>query len=161
MERIPLKPDDITFIAVLNGCSHAGRAGRLDDAWKVINAMPMPPNDIICRSMLSACLKRGDIAMGRKVAEASVQGGFCDSSSFVLLSNMYAGGGLWGDVRRVRRIMRQREVRKIPGCSWIEVDGFVHEFVVGDISHPLSTEIYSLLESASIQFEYHTFLCED
>nr|AKH05184.1 chlororespiratory reduction 4 [Habenaria pantlingiana] len=186
MEKFPLKPDAITFIAVLNGCSHAGlvheglkffeimkkycklepkvqhygcivdilgRAGWLDDAWKVIVEMPMPPNDIIWRSLLSACRKRGDIAMGWKVAEASGEGGFCDSSSYVLLSNMYAGSGLWGHVGRVRRIMRQREVRKIPGCSWIEVDGSVHEFVVGDISNPSSTEIYSLLELVNIQLE--------
>nr|AKH05182.1 chlororespiratory reduction 4 [Goodyera fumata] len=184
MERLLLKPDDITFIGVLNGCSHAGlvdqglkcfeimkkdcklepkvqhygcmvdilgRAGRLDDAWKIIVEMPMPPNGVIWRSLLSACRKQGDITMGQKVAGTLIQSGVCDLSSHVLLSNIYAGSGLWGDVRRVRMMMRQRESIKIPGCSWIELGGVVHEFVVGDISHPLSTEIYSLLELVRLQ----------
>lgn len=184
MENLLLKPDDITFIGVLNACSHGGlvdeglkcfeimknvcklepkvqhygcmvdilgRAGRLEDAWKMIEEMPVLPNDVIWRSLLSACRNHGDHMMGQKVAVESIQRGFCDSSSYVLLSNIYAGNGLWGDVSRVRMIMRQREMRKIPGCSWIELGGVVHEFVVGDISHPMSTEIYSLLELVRLQ----------
>ncbi|CAI0428327.1 unnamed protein product [Linum tenue] len=34
---------------------------------------------------------------------------------------------------------------KLRGCSWIEVCGIVHEFLVGDTSHPLSEGIYSKL----------------
>ncbi|KAH0456773.1 hypothetical protein IEQ34_014680 [Dendrobium chrysotoxum] len=151
MDNLLLKPDDITFIGVLNACSHAGRAGRLEDAWKMIEEMPMLPNDIIWRSLLSACRNHGDLIMGQRVAEASIQGGFCDSSSYVLLSNIYASTLSWDNVNRVRMIMRQRDMRKIPGCSWIELGGVVHEFVVGDISHPMTTEIYSLLEFVRLQ----------
>ncbi|PKA47667.1 Pentatricopeptide repeat-containing protein [Apostasia shenzhenica] len=187
--RLPFKPDDITFIGVLNACSHAGlvdkglsyfesmrkdyqlepklqhygcmvdmlgRAGRLEDAWKTIEEMPMRENDVIWRSLLSACKKHGDVLMGQKVEEAITRRGFWDSSSFVLLSNIYAGSGMWEDVRRVRKIIREREMRKIPGCSWIELGGAVHEFVVGDSSHPMTREIYSLLELVSFQVIYNT-----
>ncbi|KAI0500739.1 hypothetical protein KFK09_018955 [Dendrobium nobile] len=133
-----------------------GRAGRLEDAWKMIEEMPMLPNDIIWRSLLSACRNHGDLIMGQRVAEASMQVGFCDSSSYVLLSNIYASTLSWDNVNRVRMIMRQRELRKIPGCGWIELGGVVHEFVVGDISHPMATEIYSLLEFVRLQLVlYH------
>lgn len=92
-----------------------GRAGRLEDAWKMIEEMPMLPNDIIWRSLLSACRNHGDLIMGQRVAEASMQVGFCDSSSYVLLSNIYASTLSWDNVNRVKMIMRQREMRKIPG----------------------------------------------
>lgn len=42
--------------------------------------------------------------------------------------------------------MSERNIKKPPGCSLIEVDGFVHEFVKGDSSHPQSSEIYEMLD---------------
>ncbi|KAL4301082.1 hypothetical protein AHAS_Ahas17G0265300 [Arachis hypogaea] len=38
-------------------------------------------------------------------------------------------------------------MQKLPGCSWVEVDGVVHEFLVGDTSYPMSAKIYEKLES--------------
>ncbi|XVF68963.1 hypothetical protein PTKIN_Ptkin11bG0043000 [Pterospermum kingtungense] len=37
-------------------------------------------------------------------------------------------------------------LKKEQGCSAIEADGVIHEFLAGDNSHPLSNEIYSKLE---------------
>jgi hypothetical protein len=42
-------------------------------------------------------------------------------------------------------MMQERGVRKEPGRSWIEVDNKVHEFVVGDTSHPEAKAIYTEL----------------
>lgn len=179
MERLSLVPDDITFIGILNACSHSGlvqeglmcleimkkeyhlepkmqhygcivdilgRAGRLEEAWKLIEEMPFKPNDVIWKSLLSACRKHGNFDMGLKVAKVLAEGSYRSSSSYVLLSNIYAGVGMWGDARNVRMIMRERDLMKIPGCSWIELDGEMHEFVVGDSYHPRANEAYSLLE---------------
>jgi hypothetical protein len=38
------------------------------------------------------------------------------------------------------------KIKKGPGCSSIEANGIVHEFVVGYPSHPEMREIYSLLD---------------
>lgn len=43
------------------------------------------------------------------------------------------------------RVMKEKGVRKTPGCSLIEVDGFVCEFLAGDEVHPRREEIYSML----------------
>lgn len=42
--------------------------------------------------------------------------------------------------------MAERNIKKLPGCSLIEVDGVVHEFVKGDSTHPQSSLIYETLE---------------
>ncbi|KAI8552881.1 hypothetical protein RHMOL_Rhmol06G0302600 [Rhododendron molle] len=39
-------------------------------------------------------------------------------------------------------------VKKAPGCSSIEVDGHVHEFLVGDGSHRKMKEVHAMLERA-------------
>lgn len=61
---------------------------------------------------------------------------------YVILSNMYAAAGLWEKVRQVREMMKRKGIRKDPGCSSIEHQGSIHEFIVGDKSHPQTEEIY-------------------
>ncbi|KAH7668273.1 TPR-like protein [Dioscorea alata] len=178
MKRRSLKPDDITFIGVLNACSHSGlvevglacfksmikdyklepkvqhygcmvdilgRAGLLEEAVRLIEGMRVQPNDVVWRSLLSACRNHGNIEIGQKVVTSMTECDKCRSSSYVLLSNLYAGCGMWGDATRIRMMMKDEDFRKIPGCSWIELDGIVHEFVVGDNSHPQAQQIYSIL----------------
>ena len=43
--------------------------------------------------------------------------------------------------------MRQHNVRKTPGCSWIELSDGVHVFVTGDLTHPEDYLIYPVLNS--------------
>jgi hypothetical protein len=60
---------------------------------------------------------------------------------------MYAKSNRWEDVRRVRHSIMEKGIKKEPGCSLIEMNGTIHEFVAGDHSHPMSNEIYSKLEN--------------
>ncbi|KAK1306515.1 Pentatricopeptide repeat-containing protein [Acorus calamus] len=112
-----------------------GRAGRVEEARRVIDGMPMEPNDVVWRSLISACGNHGEFRMGRRVATRliEIEEGSRSASSYVLLSNLYAGCGMWGEAYRVRVVMGEREIRKAPGRSWIELDGVVHEFAVNHI----------------------------
>lgn len=42
--------------------------------------------------------------------------------------------------------MIEKGIKKPPGCSSIEVDGLVHEFIFGDTKHCKSKEIYDMVE---------------
>ncbi|URD83465.1 Pentatricopeptide repeat-containing protein [Musa troglodytarum] len=123
-----------------------GRAGQLEEALNLIRSMPIEANDVVWRSLLSACRNHRNVGMGRKLMKGLTQGGAWDSSTCVLLSNLYAGVGMWGDARKVRTMMREKELKKVPGCSWIELDGIVHEFVVGDYLCPRAKEASSSSE---------------
>lgn len=50
----------------------------------------------------------------------------------MLLSNIYADAGRWDDIEKVRKLMRERKVKKNAGWSWIEVNKHLHSFHVGD-----------------------------
>lgn len=43
--------------------------------------------------------------------------------------------------------MKERGVKKSPGCSLIEVNNKLHSFFVGDVSHPQTKSIYAMLET--------------
>lgn len=49
----------------------------------------------------------------------------------------------------MRLRMKEMDIRKDPGCSWIDVDGVLHEFLVEDDSHPRAKDINSKLVEIS------------
>ncbi|XP_057964735.1 pentatricopeptide repeat-containing protein At5g48910 [Malania oleifera] len=128
-----------------------GRAGLLDEAEELILNMPFKADDVIWKALLGACKMHGNLEMGKRAAEALMKMAPNDSGSYVALSNMYASSGNWEGVAEVRLLMKEMDIKKDPGCSWIELDGVIHEFLVEDAFHPRSKEIHSMLEEISNQ----------
>eukprot|EP01018_Ginkgo_biloba_P012858 Gb_31162 [translate_table: standard] len=130
-----------------------GRAGHLDETQDFINKMPVKPDASIWRCLLAACRIHSNIELGESVAERLFELEPKNAAPYVLLSNIYAAAGRWYDSENVRRLMKGRRVKKIPGCSWIEVNKQVHTFLVGDRSHAQTQKIYAELEKLSRQMK--------
>eukprot|EP01018_Ginkgo_biloba_P035644 Gb_29805 [translate_table: standard] len=130
-----------------------GRAGCLDEAVDCINNMPFEPNASAWNALLGACRIHGNMELGIRAAESLLQLEPQASSTYVLLSNIYAAVGRWDDVGKVRKLMKERRIKKEPGLSWIEVKNQVHSFIVEDRSHPQKEDIYAMLESLARQME--------
>ncbi|RVW75972.1 Pentatricopeptide repeat-containing protein, chloroplastic [Vitis vinifera] len=150
MEKPFVKPNDITFIGVLNACNHAGLVKEGLMCFELMKRVDkVEPKLQHYRTLLSACRNHENFTIGEPVAKHLISVDSCNLSSYVLLSNIYAGFGIWNDVHRIRMMMKQRDLKKIPGCSQIELEGNVHKFFVRDKSHPQVREIYSMLDSLS------------
>uniref|UniRef100_A0A0D9WL29 Pentacotripeptide-repeat region of PRORP domain-containing protein n=1 Tax=Leersia perrieri TaxID=77586 RepID=A0A0D9WL29_9ORYZ len=158
MRRGGVEPNEVTHLAVLAACCHAGlvdegirhlaamdappprvehygcvvdmlgRAGRLDEAEELVAAMPMPPDKLIWGSLLAACRAKGDVERAERLMRRRDGEGDADAGEYVLMSNTYASNGRHGKALQVRKEMRRRDIDKVPGCSLIEIDGVVHEF---------------------------------
>ncbi|KAL4556798.1 hypothetical protein LXL04_034960 [Taraxacum kok-saghyz] len=124
-----------------------GRSGRLEEAKSVILSMPMKPDGVIWGSLLSSCRIYGDVKMGEWASRNLEDLGEGESCGYVLLSNVYASGGEFEMSIKERMLMKEKEIENIPGCSLIEVDGEVHEFVSSGRLHPKVEEIHTLLEN--------------
>eukprot|EP01018_Ginkgo_biloba_P031529 Gb_16954 [translate_table: standard] len=123
-----------------------GRAGCLDEAENFINKMPTEPNAAVWGALLGACRIHNNPKLGEHAAECLLELAPQNDGTYVLLSNIYAAAGRWDDVAKVRKLMKDRGVKKQLGCSWVEVKNKVHAFTVGDRSHPQAKEIYATLE---------------
>eukprot|EP01018_Ginkgo_biloba_P015859 Gb_38232 [translate_table: standard] len=130
-----------------------GRSGHLDEAESFINAMPFEPSAFIWKTLLGACRIHGNMDLGKRAAEFVLKLEPEDHATYVLLSNMYAAYGRWDDVANVRKMMKNKGVKKEPGCSWIEVKNRVHTFIIGDRLHPRSEEIYATLATLTMQMK--------
>ncbi|EEF50695.1 pentatricopeptide repeat-containing protein, putative [Ricinus communis] len=118
-----------------------GRAGRLDDALRLVHEMPEQPDSRVWSSLLSFCRNFGELEIGQIVAEKLLELEPKNVENYVSLSNLYAGSGRWDDVRRVRQMIKDIGLQKDAGCSWIELGGKVHSFVAGDNLLPQSKEM--------------------
>ncbi|KAM1378109.1 hypothetical protein ACFX13_040246 [Malus domestica] len=122
-----------------------GRAGRLDDALKMIKDMPMQPTPIVWVALLSACRTRGNVELGEYAAQRLSEIESENDGSYTLLSNIYANARRWKDVARIRSLMRNTGIKKRPGCSWVQGKKGNATFFVGDRTHPMSQEVYEKL----------------
>ncbi|KAL3616284.1 hypothetical protein CASFOL_039674 [Castilleja foliolosa] len=175
-ERI--NPTDISFVAVLNACSHGGlvdvgfeifqsmrniepklehygcmvdllgRAGKVDNAYKFIQDMKVEPDHIIWGSLLSACIVHKKYELGEQIVKilSDRYYGCLDTGTYILISNFYSSWGKWEQALLARAKLNEIGVQKEPGCSSIEVNNEIHEFLLGDIRHPHKKAIYEKLQ---------------
>lgn len=175
-----IRPDRVTFIAVLCSCNHAGlidegidyfysmekvydlvpqvehygclvdllgRGGRLKEAIKVVQTMPMQPNVVIWGALLGACRMHNSVDIAKEVLDHLVKLDPSDPGNYTLLSNIYAAAEDWAGVADIRSKMKSMGVAKPSGASSVELEDGIHEFTVFDKSHPKSDQIYQMLGS--------------
>ncbi|KAK8950397.1 putative pentatricopeptide repeat-containing protein [Platanthera guangdongensis] len=130
-----------------------GRAGLLEEAHRLIKDMRMKANAVVWGALLGGCRIHRNIELAELVLKKLVVLEPRNSGNFVLLSNIYALSGRWAESAKLRSSMKREGIQKTPGYSWVEMDGFVHEFHVGDKSHPMSEEIYLKLDELSKQLK--------
>jgi hypothetical protein len=123
------------------------RAGFLDEAHNLIKGMPMKANVIVWGSLLGGCRLHRETQLAEHVLKQLIELEPWNSGHYVLLSNIYSASHRWDEAEKIRSTVNEKGMQKLPGYSWVEVDGVIHEFLVGDTSHPLSQKIYDKLES--------------
>ncbi|PON49396.1 DYW domain containing protein [Trema orientale] len=123
-----------------------GRSGRLKEAMEFIEKMPIAPTASVWGALLGACRLHGNVELAEHACSQLLELDPRNHGAYVLLSNIYAKSEKWDQVSRLRKLMIDSGIKKEPGCSSIEVNGIVNEFLVGDNSHPLSKDIYTKLD---------------
>lgn len=152
MRKEGIKPDSITFVAVLSACSHSGlveeayfhfhsmakdygiepgyrhyacmvdllgRAGRLKEAERLIDDMPLEPDSLVWGTLLAACKVHGDIELGKRAAEKVMELEPNDAGAYISMSNICAEVGQWEEVLKIRSQMIGVGVKKEPGWSFL------------------------------------------
>ncbi|KAF8409373.1 hypothetical protein HHK36_005448 [Tetracentron sinense] len=117
------------------------RGGLLDEARIMVKNMPMEPDALIWGALMAGCRFYRNVELAEYVVKHLIQLEPNNGGVYVLLSNIYAASGRQDDARKVRELMDTKGVAKSAGSSSIEIRGTVHQFIVGDKSHPQIREI--------------------
>jgi hypothetical protein len=96
--------------------------GQLDEALKFILTMPSPPDAHILGSLLAACGQNHELlCLADYIAKWLLKLEPNNPGNYVALSNVYATLGKRDKVSNIRGFMKEKGLKKIPVCSWIEV----------------------------------------
>ncbi|GLU19873.1 hypothetical protein SLE2022_360960 [Rubroshorea leprosula] len=121
-----------------------GRAGYLREAKMLIENMPVKPNAVIWGALLNACWMHKNVKLGKKIGKILIEEDPHHGGRYVHLASIHAVAGEWDQAVEARRKMKKQGVSKLPGCSAISLNGTIHEFLAGDMSHPQMSEIYKM-----------------
>ncbi|XP_024517114.1 pentatricopeptide repeat-containing protein At2g41080-like [Selaginella moellendorffii] len=182
------KADDVSFVSVLNACSHGGlvgkgrqlldempkqygvkprlehyvclidmlgRANLLDEAVRVLRAMPFEPDAVVWTSLLGACRKWKNYTIGKLAFERLVEMDPKSSTPYALMANIFGNLGMLSERAAVVERMRGEGSFREPERSWwTDVSsGKVHSFSVGDKSHSQSDEIAAKLKQLLLRMK--------
>ena len=129
MQAHSVKPTEMHYACMVD---LLGRAGLMEYAVKLIKNLPVEPDANIWGALLGACRIYGNVELGAWAAEHLFVLKPQHCGYYILLSNMYAEAGKWDEASKVRELMKSREAKKNPGCSWVQTRDEVHDFVVND-----------------------------
>ncbi|KZV52199.1 hypothetical protein F511_07154 [Dorcoceras hygrometricum] len=129
------------------------RAGRLDEAENFIRSKPIRWDIVAWRTLLNACHVHRHYGLGKRVAEIVLNMNPSDVGTYILMSNLHAKARRWDKVAVIRKLTREKKIKKEPGLSWIEIRNDTHIFVSDDNRHAESVHIREKLNKLLIEIK--------
>ncbi|KAF6145403.1 hypothetical protein GIB67_029172 [Kingdonia uniflora] len=115
--------------SIMHGIEHCaclvdllGRAGLLVEAYEFIKRMPVKPDDCVWGALLGACRVHGNLEFAELMAEHLFILDPQNTTNYILMWNMYPNAGRWEDVKTLKKLMNEKELKKIPSHGLVEID---------------------------------------
>lgn len=138
-----------------------GRAGLLREASDLIQEMPFRPNACVVGALLNSCRIYGNSAMAEDCITRVLGIKGETTGNYMLLSNIYAATGNWGESAKVRAMTKARGLKKQTGQSWIEVAKRVFVFSAGSSLPHGAEEVYEVVEELCQLMERENYGSEE
>ncbi|KAK7327890.1 hypothetical protein VNO77_21983 [Canavalia gladiata] len=98
-----------------------GRAGLFEEAKAFLRSMPVEAEGPVWGALLQACKIHGNEKMSEWI-RGHLDNKNVGVGTLALLSNLYASSERWDDANKVRKTMRGPGLKKVAGCSWVELE---------------------------------------
>ncbi|XP_058083690.1 pentatricopeptide repeat-containing protein At3g57430, chloroplastic-like [Magnolia sinica] len=113
-----IKPSLVHYACMVDLLS---RCGRVAEAFEFVKGMPVEPDVSVWGALIGGCRSGQDnVEVAEVAARQLIRLDPDNTSYYVILSNVYAECGRWGDVERLRRIVKEKRLRKTVGYSMVE-----------------------------------------
>ncbi|CAN1783413.1 Pentatricopeptide repeat-containing protein At1g03540 [Linum perenne] len=95
-----------------------GRAGLIEEAEALLENADCRDDSSLWTVLLGACATCTNPATAERIAKRTMELKPEYHLSYVYLANVYRGVGRWDDADSIRRLMEERQVKKVTGKSW-------------------------------------------
>lgn len=127
-----------------------GRNGCINEAQDLLETLLFRSDIVAWTSLLGSCKMHSNLTIGRQCFDHAVAMKSKSAAGYVFMSNIYAQFGMQKDSENVELLRRHEKMWKKPGKAFIEIDSQVHEFTVGDNSHPRTNDIHAKLKTLNL-----------
>ncbi|XVE51070.1 hypothetical protein DITRI_Ditri02bG0009000 [Diplodiscus trichospermus] len=125
------------------------RAGRMEEAYKFYKGnFPEPAVDV-SNMLLEACRANNNLELGDIIAQDVIMLRPATAGNYVQIAHCYASMSQWDGMGEAWTQMRSLGLKKLPGWSFIDLQGTVTTFFSGQNSHPKIEEIAAILKILS------------
>ncbi|KVI07421.1 Pentatricopeptide repeat-containing protein [Cynara cardunculus var. scolymus] len=107
------------------------RKGQTKLAFDFITSFPTKPDKVVWRCLLSGCKTSKDFDLGKYAAEKILDIDPDDVSAHIMLSNIYAESKMWNEIAKIRKLMKEKVLKKDTGYSWTELKNKTYSFSSG------------------------------
>ncbi|KAF3448325.1 hypothetical protein FNV43_RR09038 [Rhamnella rubrinervis] len=104
-----------------------GQKGEVRRAKRMVYELGFGARGMVWRALLGACEACRDLKVAKIAAAKVIELEGDNDYVYVVISNISANHGKWEDVKAIRKLMKERGVRKGAGYSWIEIE---NKFIV-------------------------------
>ncbi|KAI3706034.1 hypothetical protein L1987_76287 [Smallanthus sonchifolius] len=127
------------------------RKGLTKLAFDFINNFPAKPDKVVWRCLLSGCKKNKDFDLGKYAAEKILGIDPDDVSAHIMLSNIHAESENWDEIVKVRKLMKEKVLKKETGYSWIELMNRTYMFSSGQDASFEGNRVFEVLTGLTEQ----------
>lgn len=127
------------------------RKGQTRRAYELIKSFSVEPTKVVWRCLLSGCKLHKDVDLGKYAAERILSIDSADISAHIMLSNIYADAKMWDETVRVRKLMKEKELKKDTGYSWTELKNRIYSFSATNCMKYEGINIVEVLKGLNVQ----------
>ncbi|KAL6522793.1 hypothetical protein OROHE_016640 [Orobanche hederae] len=126
-----------------------GKSGLIYEAMSIMNQMDINGLEVhasVWGALLGACRVHKNVLVAEIAGERILELEPANSGVYTILAEMYLANGMRENAYSMWSRMREKGVKKQPGCSWIESNVSGQVFLAGDKTHPEFKSISCVLD---------------
>lgn len=131
VEEFQIKPNFGHLWCMANLYSSAGFPEEAEGILKNLPEEDVTPESTKWANLLSSTRFSGNSAVGESIAKSLIEKDPLNYKYYHLLMNVYSVAGRWEDVDRVREVVKERKIGRVPGCGLVDLKEIVHDLRLG------------------------------
>ncbi|XP_059289241.1 pentatricopeptide repeat-containing protein CRR2, chloroplastic [Lycium ferocissimum] len=135
-----------------------GRANQLEEAAIIIQDMRIEPGPKVWGSLLGSCRIHCNVELAERASRRLFELEPTNAGNYVLLADIYAEARMWDEVKQIRKLLEAKGLRKVSGCSWIEVKRKVYSIQSVDEINMHVEQSHALLLKLSTEMKQNGYV---
>ncbi|KAH0745315.1 hypothetical protein KY285_006972 [Solanum tuberosum] len=138
-----------------------GRANQLEEAAIIIQDMRIEPGPKVWGSLLGSCRIHCNVELAERASRRLFELEPTNAGNYVLLADIYAEAKMWDEVKQVRKLLEAKGLRKVSGCSMIEVKRKIYSLQSVDEINIQIEQMHALLLKLSMEMKQNGMYVPD